>query len=129
MEQMVLEKQKQEVILKGIAAAPGIAMRTVYLYNKHVPKIPERIISPEEVQVEIERLHHAVARSQKELNKILAYAEQKLGGGKSKIFEAQIMILGDPLLFGAIETRIGSERKNAEFIINDEINKYQRLML
>ncbi len=129
MEQMVLEKQKQEVILKGIAAAPGIAMGTVYLYNKHVPKIPERIISPEEVQVEIERLHHAVARSQKELNKILAYAEQKLGGGKSKIFEAQIMILGDPLLFGAIETRIRSEQKNAEFIINDEINKYQRLML
>lgn len=129
MEPVVEEKLKQEIILKGIAAAPGIAMGPVHLYNKHVPKIPERTISPEEAEVEIERLRHAVARSQKELEKILAYAEQKLGGGKSKIFEAQIMILNDPLLFNAIESRIRSEQKNAEFVIHDEINKYQRLML
>lgn len=129
MEPVVEEKLKEEIILKGIAAAPGIAMGPVHLYNKHVPKIPERTISPEEAEVEIERLHHAVARSQKELEKILAYAEQKLGGGKSKIFEAQIMILNDPLLFDAIESRIRSEQKNSEFVIHDEINKYQRLML
>jgi len=129
MELPVEEKLKQEVVLQGIAAAPGIARGRVYLYNKHVPKVPDRTISHEDVPAEIERLHHAVARSQKELNKILAYAEQKLGPGKSKIFEAQIMILNDPLLFEAIETRIRSEHKNAEFIINDEINKYQRLML
>ncbi|MGA9363517.1 MAG: phosphoenolpyruvate--protein phosphotransferase [Bacteroidota bacterium] len=129
MEPLVEEKLKQEVVLQGIAAAPGIARGRVYLYSKHVPKVPDRTISTDDVQGEIERLHHAVARSQKELNKILSYAEQKLGLGKSKIFEAQIMILNDPLLFNAIETRIRDECKNAEFIINDEINKYQRLML
>jgi phosphotransferase system enzyme I (PtsI) len=123
------EKLKQEVVLQGIAAAPGIAVGRVYLYNKHVPKVPDRTISPDEIPAEIERLHRAVARSQKELDKILSYAEQRLGDAKSKIFEAQIMILNDPLLFGAIETRIQKECKNAEFIINDEISKYQRLML
>ncbi len=45
MEPAVEEKLKQEVILKGIAAAPGIAMGPAHLYNKHVPKIPERTIS------------------------------------------------------------------------------------
>ncbi len=129
MEPAVEEKQKQDIILRGIAAAPGIAMGRVYLYNKHVPKIPERAVSEEEAEAEIERLRHSVARSQKELEKILSYAEQKLGEGKSKIFEAQIMILHDPLLFEAIETRIRTEQKNAEFLVNDEINKYQRLML
>jgi phosphotransferase system enzyme I (PtsI) len=123
------EKLKQEVVLQGIAAAPGIAMGRVYLYNKHVPKVPDRTILPDEIPAEIERLHRAVARSQKELDKILSYAEQRLGDAKSKIFEAQIMILNDPLLFEAIETRIQKECKNAEFIINDEISKYQRLML
>jgi phosphotransferase system enzyme I (PtsI) len=129
MEPLVEEKLKQEVVLQGIAAAPGIARGRAYLYSKHVPKVPDRTISPDDVPEEIERLHHAVARSQKELNKILNYAEQKLGHGKSKIFEAQIMILNDPLLFDAIETRIRNECKNAEFIIDDEINKYERLML
>jgi phosphotransferase system enzyme I (PtsI) len=129
MESLADEKVKQEVVLQGIAAAPGIAKGRAYLYSKHVPKVPERTILPDDVAGEIERLHHAVVRSQKELSKIVSYAEQKLGQGKSKIFEAQIMILNDPLLFGAIETRIRNECKNAEFIINDEINKYQRLML
>jgi phosphotransferase system enzyme I (PtsI) len=129
MEPLVEEKLNEEVVLQGIAAAPGIARGRAYLYSKHVPKVPDRTIVPDDVPGEIERLHHAVARSQKELNKILSYAEQKLGQGKSKIFEAQIMILNDPLLFDAIETRIRDECKNAEFIINDEINKYQRLMV
>jgi phosphotransferase system enzyme I (PtsI) len=129
MDPLVEQKQKQEVILQGIAAAPGIAVGRAYLYNKHTPQIPERTISSDEVPAELERLHHAVVRSQKELDKILVYADQKLGGGKSKIFEAQIMILHDPELFSAIESRIKGECKNAEFIINDEINKYQRIML
>ena len=129
MEPVVEEKEKQDIVLQGIPAAPGIAMGRVHLFNKHVPKISERAVSMEEGETEIERLRHAVTRSQKELEKILSYAEQKLGVGKSKIFEAQIMILNDPLLFEAIETRIRTERKNAEFIVNDEISKYQRLML
>jgi len=120
---------REEVTLQGIPASPGIAMGPVHLFNKHIPKIPEREISQGEVETEIERLRHAVARSEKELEKILAYAEQKLGAGKSKIFEAQIMILNDSLLFDAIEQRIRNERRNAEFIIHDELNKYQRLML
>lgn len=122
-------KEKGEVILHGIAASPGIAMGPVHLFNKHIPRIPERVITAEEAEAEIERLRHAIARSQRELEKILAYAEQKLGEGKSKIFEAQIMILNDSLLFQAIESRIRSEQRNAEFIIHDELNKYQRLML
>lgn len=129
MDPVVIEKGKEEVVLHGIAASPGIAMGPVHLFNKHIPKIPERVITPEEAEAEIERLRHSVARSQKELEKILAYSEQKLGEGKSKIFEAQIMILNDSLLFQAIESRIRSEQRNAEFIIHHELNKYQRLML
>jgi phosphotransferase system enzyme I (PtsI) len=121
--------EKQEIVLQGIAAAGGIAIGPVHLYNKHIPKIAEKEISSEEIEVEIGRLRHAVARSQKEMEKILSYAEEKLGGGKSKIFEAQVMILNDTLLFNEIERRIREERKNAEFIVNDEINRYQRLML
>lgn len=120
---------QQEVILKGIPAAPGIAMGRAYLYSKHIPHIEMKAIDESDVETEKERLRTANTRSEKELQKILAFAEQKLGSQSAKIFEAQIMILNDTILMGTIEKRIAKELRNAEYIVSDEINKYKRMML
>ena len=119
----------QEIVLKGVAAAPGISCGPAYLYSKLIPRIEEKSITPEEVESEIGRLRSANARSEKELQKIHAFAEQKLGSQNARIFEAQIMILADAVLMGAIEKRIAQELKNAEFIVTDEITKYKQVML
>ncbi len=118
-----------EITLHGIAAAPGIVMGKVFVYTKHVPRIDEKTIAPEDVEKEVERLQSAVVRSEKELQKILSFAEQKIGNSKAKIFEAQIMILSDNVLFDSIYKRIRKERKNAEFVVHGEITKYQQLMM
>ena len=120
---------KKEVLLKGIAAAPGIAMGHSYLYAKEIPRVEERPIGSEEIENELERLDRAVARSAKELNKILVFAQQKVGDAKAKIFEAQIMVLEDQLLLDSMRKRIRTEKKNAEYIVSDEIGKYANLML
>jgi phosphotransferase system enzyme I (PtsI) len=119
----------QEIVLKGVAAAPGISCGPAYLYSKLIPRVEEKSITPEEVESEIGRLRNANARSEKELQKIHAFAEQKLGSQNARIFEAQIMILADAILMGAIEKRIAQELKNAEFIVADEITKYKQVML
>ena len=120
---------RPEVVLKGIAAAPGIACGAAYLYSKHVPQVQVKSIVPKEVEGEVQRLRNATSRSEKELSKIHAFAEQRLGSQNARIFEAQIMILSDQILMGSIEKRIGAELKNAEAIVADEINKYKRVML
>ena len=120
---------RPEVVLKGIAAAPGIAYGAAYLYSKHVPQVQVKSIVPKEVEGEVQRLRNATSRSEKELAKIHAFAEQRLGSQNARIFEAQIMILSDQILMGSIEKRIGAELKNAEAIVADEINKYKRVML
>ncbi|HSQ74770.1 MAG TPA: phosphoenolpyruvate--protein phosphotransferase [Bacteroidota bacterium] len=120
---------REEAIIKGVAAAPGIATGPVYLYSKLIPEISARAIAPEEVPLEIERLRTANARAEKELRKVHAFAEQKLGSDSATIFEAQIMILGDTILMGTIERRITDELRNAEYIVSDEISKYKHLML
>ncbi len=119
----------KEVVLRGIAAAPGIASGQAYLYSKLVPQVNSRPLAPDDVPGEIERLRTANARAEKELRKIHAFAEQKLGSESATIFEAQIMILGDAILMGTIEQRITTELRNAEFIVSDEISKYKHLML
>jgi len=123
------DNKKDELTIKGIGAAPGIAIGPAYVYSKHIPKVEQRSISQEEIEGEFERLRAANIRSEKELQKIHSFAEQKLGAQNAKIFEAQIMILNDSILMSTIEKRIKGEKKNAEYVVFDEISKYKRLML
>jgi phosphotransferase system enzyme I (PtsI) len=120
---------KQEIKLKGIPASPGIAIGPVFLFRKHEPIILIRTIALDEVEQEIERLHNAVARSKKELTKVFEFAEQKLGTEQSKIFEAQLLILEDAVLFEVVFERLKRERKNAEYLLKDEMEKYHQLMM
>ncbi|MDD8017788.1 MAG: phosphoenolpyruvate--protein phosphotransferase [Bacteroidota bacterium] len=120
---------KNEILLHGVAASPGIVMGKAYLFTKHIPRIEEKQITAEDIPAEMERLLHAIVRSEKELQKILQLTEQKIGSAKAKIFEAQIMILSDAVLLTAIKKRIQKDLKNAEWIVNQEISKYQQMML
>jgi phosphotransferase system enzyme I (PtsI) len=121
--------QNSEIILQGVPAAPGIAIGQAYLYTKYVPVVEERSLLDGEVAQEIERLRHAVDKANKELDKILSFAQQKLGNAKAKILEAQVMILNDQYLFDSIVNRIRVEKKNAEHVVHSEVDKYRKLML
>ncbi len=118
-----------EIIVRGIPAAPGISIGPVYLFTKDTPLPVEKALKPEEVEQEIERLKAAIAKSEKELTKILNFAKGRIGESKAKIFEAQIMILQDALLLSSIIKRIRQEHLNGEFIVHNEIGKYEKLMM
>ncbi len=125
MDRIIRDEQK----LKGIAASPGIVIGPVFIYRKHEPTIQIRTIDNAEVKIEVERLKNAIARSKKEISKIYEFAEQKLGKEQSKIIEAQLLILEDKILFDTIIGRLRKEKKNVEFLLNDEMKKYHQLML
>jgi phosphotransferase system enzyme I (PtsI) len=124
------EREKQEVVLTGIAASPGIACGTAFEYLKPEPVV-EELTLPDAAAVEndLERLDRALDKSSRELKKILSFARQKVGDAKARILEAQIMVLDDPYLQDTIRKRIREERKNVEFVIHDEISRYAKLMM
>ena len=113
-------------IFKGIAAAPGISIAPAYLFRKQVEEINDGYI--EDVDEAKQNLLEALNKSKKELSKVFSLAVDKLGEKRAAIFEAQIMILDDPVLIGNIIKRIEQEKRYPEFIVNDEISKYQNLM-
>ncbi|MBI3005218.1 MAG: phosphoenolpyruvate--protein phosphotransferase [Ignavibacteriales bacterium] len=123
------EPKRPEITLKGIPASPGIAKGPVYLFRKHEPIVEERTLVGNEVEKEISRLEQSIARSKKELRKIYDFAEKKLGNNQAKILEAQLLILDDAIIFGTVFERVRKEKKNAEFVVQDEIGKYHRLMI
>ena len=120
-------KNKKEVILRGVAASPGIAIGAAYIFTKEIPRVEERSISDEEASQEIDRVTAAIGKSAKELTKILSFARQKVGDAKAKIFEAQIMVLEDAVLIDSLRKRIRTERKNGEYIVSEEIGKYSQI--
>jgi len=113
--------------ITGIAAAPGIVIGKAYIYFKEELEVSEQEIT--NTKQAFSDLEEAIARSKKELTKILNLARNIIGEKRAIIFEAQMMILDDPILLGTIKRRIEYEKMIPEFIVNDEITQYQKLML
>lgn len=120
---------RNEIVLHGIPASPGIVIGKAYVYAKQTPRVEEKSIVEAEIPAELERLQHAVDRSERELQKVLQLTEQKVGSQKAKIFEAQIMILSDLVLLDSIRERITKDLKSAEYVVHREISKYQQVMM
>jgi phosphotransferase system enzyme I (PtsI) len=114
--------------IEGIPASPGIAIGIALKYEKLKPKVVKKELKEEEVSGEIERFLMAIERSKSELRKILTLAVEKLGSKEAEIFEAQILMLDDKTIINKIIERIKWEKLNAEFIIQDEIEKYIKFM-
>ena len=113
--------------ISGIGAAPGIVIGEVYLFTKETLKISKgNITNIEEAK---RNLNEALERSKKELTKIFMIAKEKMGPTRAGIFEAQLMILDDPVLIKNIIKRIEEEKKQPEYIVHDEISKYQDMMV
>jgi len=113
-------------LLKGIAAAAGISIGTAYLYEKQIEVVEDEFV--DNVDEAIEAFEKSIKKSKKELNKIFNLAVDKMGEQRAGIFEAQVMILDDPILMGNIKKRIIEEKRSPEFIVDAEISKYQELL-
>lgn len=121
----LIKKAKNK--LQGIAAAPGLVVGKAYLYNKEKIEIQDNFIT--EVEEAVLNFREALAKSKKELHKVFEMAKEKIANERAVIFEAQLMILDDPILIETIINRIRKEKRQPEYIVHSEIHKYQELML
>ncbi|NTU97448.1 MAG: phosphoenolpyruvate--protein phosphotransferase, partial [Chlorobiaceae bacterium] len=115
---------KKEETYTGIGASRGIAVGECYAFVKEQGEHEYRKLDSKDIGEEIERFLAALRRSEKELKKIERVTTRKLGKGYSDLFQAQIMVLHDPVLVKAISERIKSERKPAHVIIEEEFGHY-----
>lgn len=122
------EVPREEVILKGLPASGGIAIGPAFVYEREEVFVCERDLTDDEVEPEILLFQHAIDRVEEEITSIATYTRERLGSEMAEIFEAQILMLHDVELMSAIEKRIRHERKNADFIIQEELEKYRTLM-
>ena len=116
--------KEREAIYAGIGASRGITIGECYSFVKEMCDHEIRELNDNNISEEIERFLSALQRSENELKKIEQVTIRKLGKGYSNLFEAQIMMLHDPVLIEAIAGRIQSERKPAHLVIEEEFDHY-----
>jgi len=111
---------QEEIVLRGIPASPGIAIGKVVVLKKDGVVVHEK--SVDDPNSELERLKKAIERSAGELDKVYNTTLEKLGRDKAMIFEAQILMISDPIFFDVIKKRIIKEKKNAEHVVAQEFS-------
>lgn len=98
--------------LTGIAASDGIAIAKAYRLIE--PDLSFKTIEVSDVQAELDRLDVALAKSQTEIEGIRDVALANLGPKEAQVFEAHLLVLGDPELVDQIKTTIKGKSVNAE---------------
>ena len=109
--------------LKGIGVSSGVAVgpALVAIQRTQVIRFP---IAPDRVARELSALERARVRSNEQLQQIRRRISELKGADLAAIFDAQLLMLDDPVLVGRAATLIRDERVNAEWAVQrafDEI--------
>jgi len=103
--------------LTGIGVSPGVVLgRAVVLTQRtEVMRFP---IPPERVEQEVAALLRAQAASKQQLQDIKVRVEHGPGSELAALFDAQLLMLDDPMLVGRAEAIIRAERVNAAWAVH-----------
>lgn len=103
--------------LTGIGVSPGVAVgRAVVLTQRaEVVRFP---IPPDRVEREVGALRQAQEASRRQLEDIRRRLAQTRAADLAALFDAQLLLLDDPLLVGRAEEIVRAERVNAAWAVH-----------
>ena len=114
------------IVIKGIAASPGIAIGKAYVVEDEDIVVERVELAREKIREEVQRFKAA----QKATLRDLDAAEQKvlkvLGKQHAKLIDAHRMILKDSLITSDVPKRIVAEGVNAEFALSEALEAVNR---
>ncbi len=79
----------------GIPASSGIAFGEAFVVNVEDLPVEEEHIAADRIDAEIKRYRDALARTEKELQKLVSSLEEEIGEEHGKILDSHLMILKD----------------------------------
>lgn len=108
--------------LKGIGVSGGLVVgpALVAIQRTQVIRFP---VAPRRVGRELAALEQARVRSRDQLRQIRDRIAQRKGTELAAIFDAQLLLVDDPLLVGRAEALIREERVNAEWAVQRALDE------
>lgn len=106
-------------MLKGIAASAGIAIAKVYKLETPSFEIVKTEATPAE---EVVKFNAALEKTKSDIEGIKERAAKRLAPEELAVFDAHLMMAGDPELASQIISMIENDKVNAEFATNEVAN-------
>ncbi len=119
---------RKEIVVRGVAASPGISIGPAYVYRRESYREDLREISESNVPEELGRFDRAIAKCERDLAKIIAIAREKVGEESASIFDAQRLMLRDSAIYGSVVNAIKRDRVNAGYAVEKVMNRHQKVM-
>ena len=110
--------------LKGIPAAPGVAMGKALLFDSGAIHIPKRTITVPEVSLELLRLEEAMIKTRRQILDIQKRLAADLGQEHADILNAHLLVLEDQSVREEIIHGLKSQLLNVEVIFNEVIGRH-----
>jgi len=103
--------------LLGTAAAPGVAVGPALVVEREAINVLRRALAAGEEAVESDRLRRAVGASRAQLQDVKQRLSREIGAPHAYIFDAQLLMLEDRLLYDRSLEVIEQQRVNAEWAL------------
>ena len=103
--------------LLGSGVSPGIAVGQALVMERERVPVFRLLLPPDATEREVQRLLRAVAASRRQLEAIKSRLSREVGALHAYIFDAQLLMLEDPLLRDRAAQIVRQEHVNAEWAL------------
>lgn len=111
--------------LKGIAAAPGIAIAPLVQFHGTLDSIPTWKVGPEGVEAEGRRLTEATAEVGRQILALRKELAGALSSHDARIYDAQVSILHDPTFQKDVVREVKEQGCNLEVALQRVVARYE----
>ena len=115
---------KEEIVLEGIAASPGVAHGRAVVYLQKQLDVPSYDLNEAQVDSELERFEQAILETRIEISQVRDKIAKTLSEGEARIFDAHLLVLEDNALLDEVIAELRSTKKNIEFCYNNVSQRY-----
>ena len=112
----------KEQVLRGLSAAPGVAVGPAYLLQRGVAKVPKYAIADPEA--ELARLAAAIDATRSQIEALRDEVARRLGESEAAIFDAHLLVLEDAMLVGEVERRVRRRKLNVDHLFSVVAERY-----
>ncbi len=116
-----------EIFLKGIPAAPGIALGKTFILDKQDFIVAPRAIMEAEIPIEIARFEEALIKTREEIAGIKKKIVAELGDTHAKFFDAHLLFLEDQSVVEEVIKRVKTEKLSVEYVFSEILKKYTNI--
>ncbi len=113
--------------LKGIPAAPGVAIGKALFFDSEELSLPRKPITIQEVPLELLRLEEAMIKTRHQIIAIQKKLSSELGREHADILNAHLLVLEDQALREEIINGLKSQLINVEVVFNEVIRRHLKV--